>query len=317
VTPEGTALPFPVASAFDRVAALVTDFALVFAGGIVVLLLALPFMVTREYGRVIALVIIANFVLRNFYFSFFEILGGGATPGKRLMKLRVVSRSGGPLEAESVLVRNLTREFECFIPLTVLSSPEALMPWLPGAGALLGSLWLLVGASLPLFNRDRLRLGDLLGGTIVVSVPRTLLLDDPAMTGGAAPRRADDPVYAFSEAQLDQYGIEELQVLEGLLRRDSRGPEREVLRAVTDRITDKIGWPEQVQSANIEKFLTAFYLQLRARREHKALFGDRQERKRAGKLAREAGHGAAPVPGTPPLEPPPAPPTDPPVPPTS
>src|SRR5205814_1864442 len=83
----------------------------------------------------------------------------GATPGKRLIGLRVIDRAGGPLRPEAVVARNLMREIEVFLPLSLLFLPK-----LTGADTLIQVL-LLVWAGLflfmPLFNRDRLRLGDL------------------------------------------------------------------------------------------------------------------------------------------------------------
>ena len=56
------------------------------------------------------------FVLRNFYFAFFEIRPIAASPGKRILRLRVVSRDGGKLTVDAVFLRGLTREFELWIP---------------------------------------------------------------------------------------------------------------------------------------------------------------------------------------------------------
>ncbi|HBF81906.1 MAG TPA: RDD family protein, partial [Streptomyces sp.] len=62
------------------------------------------------------------FVLRNFYFTGFELSAAAATPGKRVMGLRVASRDGGRLKAESVFARNALRELEVFLPLSLLIS---------------------------------------------------------------------------------------------------------------------------------------------------------------------------------------------------
>jgi len=64
-------------------------------------------------------------------------------------------------------------------------------------------------ALLPLWNRQRLRIGDLVAGTMVVQTPAGALLDEVG---------ADADAVAFTPAQLDVYGVYELQVLEGLLR---------------------------------------------------------------------------------------------------
>ena len=63
--------------------------------------------------------------MRNLYFIHFELSWHGATPGKRIVGIRVVDRRGGPLLPAAVIARNLTREIEIFIPLGVLISAAA------------------------------------------------------------------------------------------------------------------------------------------------------------------------------------------------
>jgi len=288
VTPEGVALPFEIASVFDRAAAVLVDLIIIHVGVFLIIILAFALAGFGFGAHAFALGLLASFLLRSFYFSFFEIRGGGATPGKRRMNIRVISRDGGVLTAESVLARNLTREFEIFLPLALLGAPSALMFSFPTGAALLGGVWLLVGALTPLFNRDRLRLGDLLGGTIVVMMPRTVLLEDPAI--GPPPRAVAEPKhgFVFATEHLEQYGIDELQVLEGLVRRAASPGDREVREAVAKKIQEKIAWEPEVPADQVTEFLRDFYRQLRAHLEHKAAFGVRQQKKKAGKLKRES-----------------------------
>jgi uncharacterized RDD family membrane protein YckC len=58
------------------------------------------------------------FVLRNFYFVGFELSAAAATPGKRILGLRVASRDGGRLRPGAIFVRNAMRELEVFLPLS-------------------------------------------------------------------------------------------------------------------------------------------------------------------------------------------------------
>jgi len=291
-TPEGTVLPFVQAGLFDRLAALAIDQLLILVVTVLLLLLVIFVFVPTLGVHALSFFLFTNFVLRNAYFPFFEMRGGGSTPGKRMLRLRVISRDGGALQPEQVMVRNLTREFEMFIPLTVLSAPRALFPDLPPWAALLCSLWMLVGALFPVFQRRRLRLGDLLGGTTVVSMPRVELLRD--LAGEPTPQSSIGRVeqdYAFSSVQLDQYGIDELQVLEDLLR-DEGGVDREkTLTAVMRKIEAKIDWDGPTNDFRAQEFLSAFYRQLRRHLEQKALFGVRQQHKRTGRL-RRGGRGS-------------------------
>jgi uncharacterized RDD family membrane protein YckC len=285
-TPEGVTLPFELASVADRITAFGVDFALIHAGAFVLLLL-LGFLAGRGafHNYALSAGILGSFLLRNFYFSYCEIRYGGRTPGKRAIGLRVISREGGPLSAEAVLARNLTRDLEVFLPLTALALPEALIPGLPGWATLTAVVWLFVFALLPLLNRDRLRLGDLVGGTLVVRMPAALLLADLTESGaGPAPGGAvemdEREKLTFASAQLDQYGIEELQVLESVLRRAGDPGSRKLMEEVARRVMKRIDWPRDGPEVDAHEFLSAFYRAQRARLEHKMLFGVRQERKK-------------------------------------
>ena len=285
-TPEGTVLPFAQAPLFDRLAALAIDQLLLMVASTAVLIAGMVLTPAGAHGHFIALFLLSHFVFRMAYFPWFEMRGGGATPGKAAMRIRVISRDGGALQSEQVLVRNLTREFEMMLPLTVLASPTAIHPDLPAWAGALCSLWMLVGAMLPLFNRRRLRLGDLLGGTTVVSIPRAELLRDLAQEPELESRVDGDERYRFTTLQLEQYGIEQLHVLEDLLR-DETGVERDLtLRAVLRKVEAKIGWPAPTRGDEARPFLLAFYLQLRADLERRALFGERRATKREGRLRR-------------------------------
>lgn len=279
-TPEGITLGFEIAGAGDRLAALILDLVIVLAATTLLLVAAL-FAVAGETSRAAgALFLLLSFVIRNFYFTIAELRGSGTTIGKRRLGLRVISRDGGPLTPSAVFARNLTREIEIFLPVTALLQPQLLLPGLPGWGAVIGLLWLGVFALLPLFNRERLRIGDLLAGTIVVRMPRTRLLDDVAETADMRAATGVTPaeLYTFTPEQLDVYGIRELQVLERVLRRAWDPKEHEVLETVAETIRTKIGWPHERVEA--WAFLSSFYKAQRARLEHHMLFGDRRERKR-------------------------------------
>ena len=64
--------------------------------------------------------LLLSFALRSFYFIFFELRWQGATPGKRALGLRVIDRKGGRLKPEAVFARNLMREVEMFLPISLL-----------------------------------------------------------------------------------------------------------------------------------------------------------------------------------------------------
>ena len=68
----------------------------------------------------VVLLVIFAFLARYGYFLAFELGPRGATPGKRLIGIRVASRDGGRLTAEAVIARNLLRDIELFLPLAFI-----------------------------------------------------------------------------------------------------------------------------------------------------------------------------------------------------
>jgi hypothetical protein len=132
-----------------------------------------------------------------------------------------------------------------------------------------GLLWTGVLAFFPLFNRDRLRAGDLVAGTWVVRQPRRRLSADLAATP-----LVGDPRFAFTPDQLQAYGVAELQVLEDVLRE----PDRRALKLVANRIRAKIGWAQGREETD-RAFLDAYYSALRARLEASLLMGRRRRDK--------------------------------------
>lgn len=263
VTPEGVDLRLKMGSYGERATAFLLD-ALIILGALLALTLVAFAALWRAGGdwgmEVVAIIwMVGAFALRNFYFVFFELRPGAATPGKRRMGLRVVARDGGRLTADAVFARNAMREIEVFLPaMFFLSRGQGVDAWLIG----LGAIWSGVFLVFPLFNRDRLRLGDLAAGTCVVHAPKRVLRPDLARdaTAGEA---------AFTDAQLDAYGIKELHVLEEVLRIG----DRKTLAEVAQRIRAKIAW---TGDAHDRAFLQAYYAALRGRLEQRMLFGRRR-----------------------------------------
>lgn len=282
LTPEGVPLVFRVAPAGDRLGAFVLD--LVYQLLALLALGALLFGLAFDAGGLgtdvaVAFGLFLVFVVQNLYFILFEARTRGQTPGKRQLGIRVMDARGGPLTTDAVIVRNVMRTLEFWLPAAVILRPGALFPGAPGWAIPLGLLWMVAVSGLPLFNRWRLRAGDLVAGTLVVVAPRALLLGD--LGGRAVEKRArQDEEFPFTPAQLDAYGIYELQVLEEVLRREGVSVENErTLRAVAHRIARKIDWPDEVPPARTRAFLQQYYAALRLRLEQRMLFGRRKEDK--------------------------------------
>jgi uncharacterized RDD family membrane protein YckC len=267
ITPEGVPLTVELADYGERATAFLIDLTIWLLASIAVLLLLLftPF---HHIGGVIltSLLLFTAFVVRNLYFIHFELSWYGATPGKRIVGIRVIDRRGGPLLPSAVIARNLTREVEIFIPLGVLISASAAAQSGAWEYLVLGG-WLACFAALIFFNRDRMRAGDLIAGTIVVALPRRRLLSDLVETAAR---------FTFTDRQLQAYGALELQVLEELLRRPDAPDQPLLLRDVCDRICRKIDYRELVPDAEITLFLRDFYTAQRAYLEREQLFGRRR-----------------------------------------
>lgn len=273
VTPEGVALGIKLADAGERAGGFLVDALIIFVSLILLLLLA-GFAGIPD-GWVAAFLSLVVFAITNFYFMFFELRWQGTTPGKRAMGLRVVDRKGGPLTAEAIISRNLMRQVEFWIPLAALLAPEQLFGEGPGWVLVLCSIWLFVLTLMPLFNKDRLRVGDMVAGTMVVFRPKAMLLPD---IGGATQAQSQSDArrkFEFTEAQLKVYGIYELQVLEDVLRQADTIERIESLAAVAGKVRAKISWPEDDRLVNPEHFLRDFYVALRAHLEKNMLFGKR------------------------------------------
>lgn len=131
----------------------------------------------------------------------------------------------------------------------------------------LGLGWTLIFLFFPLFNKDRMRAGDLIAGTWVIHAPRLKLSAD----------LLDTPVhrescFTFTPEQINVYGAYELQTLETLLR----GKDAKTLATVADLVREKIGWP---YGDDDRAFLTAYYGDVRAHLEKGMLFGKRRASK--------------------------------------
>ncbi len=145
-TPEGIALALRPAGVVARAGAFAIDLLIRGALMLAVSMVATPL---GRFGSGLALIL--WFALEWFYPVLFELLPGGATPGKRALGLRVTMDSGLPITPAASLLRNLLRTAD----------------FLPFAYGL--------GLATVLMRRDFKRLGDIAAGTIVVHVQRATL----------------------------------------------------------------------------------------------------------------------------------------------
>lgn len=172
---DNVPLELEVASAGTRVLATFIDLLLVYLLMAVVVVgfaLSLAAAGLDDASWLFALLGLAIFGLHWGYFAAFEIASAGRTPGKMAIGLRVISRHGGRASNAGVLARNFLRPLDY-----------------------------LFGVALMLFDRRSRRLGDLVGGTLVV---RQGAASDEELRLGRVPQG---------------WGAHEVAVVEGFLRR--------------------------------------------------------------------------------------------------
>lgn len=122
------------------------------------------------------------------YFGAFELLFRGQTPGKRMLKIRVIKSSGFQLDAVSILIRNLFRVVDHLPP-----------------------MWIF-----PVASRHSQRAGDMVAGTLVVcDSPATL----SSVRATLSDRSAVDAQFRFDGAQLKRLSGDDFHAIERFLDR--------------------------------------------------------------------------------------------------
>jgi len=165
-TPEGIALALRPAGLVARGQAWLIDFAIRMG-----LFLVAAIIAGVAGGMGTAFLLISLFLLEWGYPVAFELGRSGATPGKRVMGLRVVMDSGLPVTPGASIVRNLLRAAD-FLPFLYA-----------------------LGVVSVLLRADFQRLGDLAAGTLVV-------YGEPVRLHGAIPAAdPQPPVHPLTQEQ--------------------------------------------------------------------------------------------------------------------
>lgn len=161
----------------------------------------------------IAALIVFLFLLFAGYFIFFEWLWNGQTPGKRLLKLRVIREDGRPITLWEAAARNLLRIFDAV--------PGLILP--------IYSVGLIV---IFLSGRDQ-RVGDIFAGTVVI---RERVDEAPTFEETfAVEDRISDPAFRRVhelnnfQADISLLSADEMEVVESFLRRRWELSERQRL----------------------------------------------------------------------------------------
>ncbi|HYN84471.1 MAG TPA: RDD family protein [Pyrinomonadaceae bacterium] len=206
-TPERVPLHFALASTGNRFLACAFDHAIqFFAIGLLLVVFiyagdsAMPLYARLKEAPkwVVALLIIALFLVWSGYFVFFEWAWNGQTPGKRRLRLRVIREDGRPVTFWEAAARNLVRILD-MMPFPFYS----------------------VGLVSVFISRRDQRVGDLVAGTVVVrereAQAPTFAEVFNAPTSDLALRRSF-PAVPFA-GDLSALSPRDIEVVESFLRR--------------------------------------------------------------------------------------------------
>ena len=197
-----------------------------------------------------------SFLLYWGYFTLFEALWGGRTPGKRVAKIRVIQKSGRAIGFYEAIVRNFIRVIDQ-------------IPFIYG-----------VGVIFVFITKQHQRLGDLAAGTLVVREQES---DAPAW-GNAPSRTFTSASFLESASQASptstpppvnyiplpandvaKLGAGDLEVLEGFFAR-RLDMSMETRASLADRIAKALcakSGLEIPEGANMDSFLDSIAHQLR------------------------------------------------------
>lgn len=202
-TPERVRFRHQLAGPGRRAIAWLIDTAIRVAALVVVATGLSVFLAIGEFvaGASTGLFLLIMFLMEWIYGVVFEVALAGRTPGKLALSLRVVRADGSPARVSDILLRNLVRGAD-YLP--VLGAE----PWAVPTFAV-GILTMAIDPKLR-------RLGDLVGGTVVIVEDRAQVREDLVI---------DPPVSEEERQSLPAQvalSTEELRILEAFVRRRRR-----------------------------------------------------------------------------------------------
>ena len=235
-TPEHVELQFLLAGAGNRFLAVLVDLLIqgLVALGIFVALGVVLWAARRALGEaaqaafdgpglwILGVGLLLLFLLQWGYFTLFEALWAGQTPGKRLLKIRVVREDGRPIGFSEAAIRNLLR--------VVLDA----QPFNMYAVAFVTGM----------LNLRFKRLGDYAAGTVVIRERRQAV---PAV--GPRLRVPAQPALAQAGPRVRQLTPEEMATLQAYLRRRGELDPKtrsEMARRVAVSLLERLGITQPV-----------------------------------------------------------------------
>lgn len=227
-TPERVELHYVLASVGNRFLAAAIDH-LIQTALIVILILAVgalgDWKVFSSMGVwAAAITVLSIFAIYWGYFVIFETFWSGQTPGKRIMRLRVVREDGRPVRFFEVFVRNVLRVAVDFQPIPSYA----------------------IGVVSIIFSARSKRVGDFVAGTVVVKERATEApsLDEIIKVSEIEQQRIDRATPAMFVVDTRKLSRQEVRAVETFLKRrfELNEPNRSALAArIAQPISIKLG----------------------------------------------------------------------------
>jgi uncharacterized RDD family membrane protein YckC len=242
-TPESVELEFTLAGIGNRAYALLIDYiilglvlivflvgVLIFNSGLQTIQILVGSTVRLELWLIAVQALIGFFIYVG-YFVFYETVWSGQTPGKRYVKIRVIRDDGRPVRLQQSTLRALLRPFDDLF---------------------------FIGVFFIVLNQREKRLGDLVGGTLVIQ-------EEQPMTTAAFKVSKSAQSLAnklLIEADISSLLPEDFAVIrEYLQRREGMIPNarNELSKQLATQVKEIIGWEKMPKKVDANVFLEAVY----------------------------------------------------------
>jgi uncharacterized RDD family membrane protein YckC len=151
-TPEKIVFTYAVSSTGTRIFSYTIDVIIQFLTIVILIIIVYAvsgFNLANELrynvsGLLVAFLYLVYFFIQWGYYILFEVIMGGQSPGKKLMKIRVIRTNGEPLDFATIVLRNLLRVVDAF------------------------PFYHLIGGLVSIVDKLSRRVGDIVADTIVV-----------------------------------------------------------------------------------------------------------------------------------------------------
>ena len=208
-TTQHVDIDYPVAGLGERIAARMIDFGVLFA--VLLLLLFFIGVISVPRANVVSIVVFVLYgIAFVFYDLIFEIFFSGQSPGKKLMKIKVISLDGGQAGIGQYFIRWLFRLVDF---------------WLTGQ---IGGLLCVA------LSENKQRIGDLVAGTTVIRTIGRTTLEQIAF----APE-AEEYIPVFTSVYL--LNDQEAELIHEVLTTYYQTAHYELVYAMADKIKARLG----------------------------------------------------------------------------